>query len=289
MSESRDLHLPEGVTLEEGQGGRPVLRVSTPQCTGEVYLDGATVTGWTPAGVDNVLFLSEESRFEQGRVIRGGAVLCAPWFANGRNGDRSPAHGFIRTSPWEPATVVAGEDTVTLVLDFPPHATPPEYAEARFRFTVVFGEELLLTLSVTAGDHEVDLEAAIHTYFSVRDIASVRIEGLDEVPYWDKVRTVEAVQSGPVTFDGEVDRVYHSTAPVRLVDEAAVRALDISTEGASKTVVWNIGQEKATAFDDLGDDEWRRYVCVEAADALDGFVLIEPGQTHDLVQRISLG
>ena len=37
-----------------------------------MYLHGAHVTSWKPAGRDEVFFLSSQSRWENGRAIRGG-------------------------------------------------------------------------------------------------------------------------------------------------------------------------------------------------------------------------
>ena len=286
---TRGVALPASVTVGEGLGGRPVVDVASALCTGRVYLDGATVTSWVPAGGRDVLFLADVGPFAEGTPIRGGAPLCAPWFGPGRDGDKEPLHGFVRLAPW--ALSFAGEDegVVTLTFDLPADAVPQEYAGTSFRFTVVFGSELTMTLGITAGDSPLELEAAIHTYFSVGDIAGVSVEGLDGVTYFDKVASAPATQSGAVTFGGQVDRVYDSTEPVRILDSAGDRTLDVSTQGATKTVVWNPWAEKGDSLADLGKDKWRDFVCVEAAIALDGVVTVEPGANHDLAQRVALG
>ena len=36
------------------------------------------------------------------------------------------------------------------------------------------------------------------------------------------------------------------------------------TSGFRDAVLWNLGAEKAPTMADLGDGEWRKYVCVEA-------------------------
>src|SRR5690606_41385811 len=51
--------LPDSVTLAEGEGGLPVVRVATAVAAGEVYLHGAHVTAWTPAGSDTVIWVRD--------------------------------------------------------------------------------------------------------------------------------------------------------------------------------------------------------------------------------------
>jgi glucose-6-phosphate 1-epimerase len=73
----------EGVAqITAGNGGLPRLNISTPKATAEIYLHGAQLTSWRPAGAEDVIFLSQHSQFEAGRAIRGGIPVCFPWFRN---------------------------------------------------------------------------------------------------------------------------------------------------------------------------------------------------------------
>ena len=63
-----------------GNGGLPIVRVTTEAASAEISLYGAQVTHWKPAGAEEVLFLSEKSYWEVGRAIRGGIPVCFPWF-----------------------------------------------------------------------------------------------------------------------------------------------------------------------------------------------------------------
>jgi D-hexose-6-phosphate mutarotase len=92
--------LPPSVRTEPGHGGLPRVVVEAPAGTAEVYLNGAQVTRWRPAGHDDVLFLSEHSRFAAGSAIRGGVPICFPWFGPKEGDPGAPSHGFARTSPW---------------------------------------------------------------------------------------------------------------------------------------------------------------------------------------------
>ncbi len=291
---SSTLPLPPSVTTIDGTGGLPCVRVSTPLCSGEVYLLGATVTDWTPAGEQPVLFLSAQSRFESGAPIRGGAPLCAPWFGPGRNKDKEPAHGFFRTSVWELADARDDDGMVTLTFTLDGAAAAAagtgEPTDLTATYTVTFGRELDLALTIRAGAADLDLEEAIHAYFRVSDIAQVKIDGLDGSRYADKAPGGRAVnaQSGQVSFTRETDRVYAHEGVATILDPGAGRTITVSKEGSGSTVLWNPWQAKAANLADLGDDEWRQMVCVETANALRAALTVPAGQDHTMRQHVAV-
>lgn len=290
------LSLPPSVTQTDGHGGLPCVTVVTSRCTGTVYLDGATVTEWTPAGGEPVVFVSAQSRWEAGVPIRGGVPICAPWFGPGRTNDKSPAHGFFRVSRWE--LVDARDDDGTVALTFALGGAGEAVSPAQgdyptdftARYVVTFGDELDMALTVQAGATDLDLEEALHTYFRVADIAAVTIDGLDGSRYVDKAPGGRAVnaQSGPVRFMRETDRVYASTDTVVVTDPGAGRTITVSKEGSGSTVVWNPWQAKAAAMDDFADDEWRGMLCVESANALRASLTVPAGEAHTLRQHVAV-
>ena len=131
-------------------------------------------------------------------------------------------------------------------------------------------------------------EDALHTYLVVGDVTKVSIEGLDGCSFWDKVARSDATQTGPVTFDGTVDRIYDSKDTVTLVDPVLGRSLVVTKSGSANTVVWNPGAEGAKAAADLADDDWVGMVCVEAGNIGARSITLLPGHTHVLKQRITL-
>lgn len=288
---SSELSLPPSVTRADGSGGLPCVRVATPLGTGEVYLQGATVTAWTPAGADPVLFLSEHSRYEPGVAIRGGVPLCAPWFGPGRNKDRSPSHGFFRINPWELTQARDDDGTVTLTFTLDGSVAPEDYPrDFTATYVVTFGRDLGLALTIQAGGHDLDVEEALHSYFRVSDIAEVTIDGLDGSRYADKAPGGRAVnaQSGRVSFSRETDRVYAHEGTATIVDPGAGRTITVTKEGSGSTVVWNPWTAKAAALPDLGDDEWRQMVCVETANALRAALTVAAGTAHTMRGHIAV-
>src|SRR6266478_1611848 len=94
----REFEIPGTAQVVEGNGGLPKVRITTPDVIGEIYLHGAHITSWKPHGEEEVLFLSSQSRWEDGHAIRGGIPICFPWFW--RQGRRSQSAG-ARLRPYE--------------------------------------------------------------------------------------------------------------------------------------------------------------------------------------------
>ena len=98
----------------------------------------------------------------------------------------------------------------------------------------------------------------MHTYFCVRDITGVRVEGLDGVQYLDRAPGAGSdlvPQLGPVALTGETERVYYSTTTSAIIDAAGRRAITVVKGGSANTVVWNPWIDKAAAMPDFADDE----------------------------------
>lgn len=284
-----EIELPAGIIAEK-VNGLDAVRVDTPAATGLVYLQGAQVVRWAPAGSDEVLWLSEQSLYEPGKAIRGGIPVCWPWFGPGRDVNRTPAHGIARTSAWR---LVAGslDDDGTAHLTF--ELTPADVADTAgfddftLQLAVTMGQQLHLALTTTAGAQPMEVEEALHTYFTVSDVDVVRVEGLEGATYLDKLTGAEQVQQGAVTFTAETDRVYWSQGTTSIVD--GERRVQVAKAGSGATVVWNPWVAKAAAMADFGDDEWRGMCCVETTNCLQTAVVVPAGGSHTMELTLQLG
>src|SRR5271167_170663 len=102
--------------ITAGNGGLARVSVSTPAATAEIYLHGAQITSWRPAGAEEVIFLSAQSQWVPGRAIRGGIPVCFPWFRNKADEPKAPSHGFVRTKAWQLDSVEMLGDAVLVSL-----------------------------------------------------------------------------------------------------------------------------------------------------------------------------
>lgn len=254
---------------------------------------GAHLAAWSVDGITRV-WLAEETVLDGSAPIRGGVPICFPWFGNGPRGDLQPSHGLARTVLWRPSAtsgteVWAWELTSDDVADRPGSEHVP--GPFRLRHSVALDEEaevLTLALRVTnTGEEHYRAEVALHTYLGVDDVRDVRILGLEDASYLDKVTGVREVQQGALQLAGETDRVYDRSGTVVVEDRAALLHHELRPTGATQTVVWNPWSEKAVAMDDLGDDEWLRFVCVETAATGDHALDVPAGGTVEITCGLS--
>ena len=64
--------------------------------------------------------------------------------------------------------------------------------------------------------------------------------------------------------------------------------IDVAKWGSGSTVVWNPWVERSAAFADLAPDEYRRFVCVETANADAAAVTLAPGERTVMGLRLRL-
>jgi len=286
--------IPGLAEFEEGNGGLTKLVIAAEGSLAEVYLLGAHVTSWTPAGGEDVLWLSRESRYEIGKPIRGGIPICHPWFGPLEGDSSAPIHGYVRLTCLEVESISPTDDGgVSAVLwrrfGKPPGDNWPGDFELRLRVTV--GRSLSVAAeTLNRGQRDLVISEALHTYFRVSDVRKVRVTGLAGAAYWSKATGGRAVQGPePLTFTAQTDSVYrHSAGEVVLHDPQMLRAINVAKRGSKSTVVWNPWIEKAAAMPDFGDDEWPEMLCIEAANALDDAVAVPPGKTHVIETIISV-
>jgi glucose-6-phosphate 1-epimerase len=269
--------------------------VSLDGMQGELFLQGATVTRWQPAGERPVIFTSPNAIFAPGTAVRGGIPIIFPWFGPKRDEPKAPQHGFVRAAPWQlerAETSRPGEVTLSLSIE-PAQPMSPFWPELfRAVYTVSFGKTLSVSLAVqNRAGHEIVFEEALHTYFAVSDIAKVSVSGLAGTTYIDKVDGArrKTQDAAPIKLSGETDRVYLGTPrQVAIEDPEWRRRIVIEKDGAASTVVWNPWNEKAAAMKDLGADAWVSMICVETGNAADNEVRLAAGGEHRLSTRIAV-
>lgn len=275
--------------IDTGLGGLPRVRVESPQAEGEMYFHGGQVMSWKPAGMGEVLFVSREARWKTGRAIRGGVPICFPWFGPHRSNAQAASHGFVRTKEWTLESIVERDEAVTVSMQTESDDAPRCVWPASFRLIhrVTFGRTLTMALVVTnTGDAPFHFEEALHTYYRVSHIDRTRIQGLEGLSYLDTLAAPpERIESGVVTFTEETDRIYLDPPPAIVIEDGE-RRVRLSTAGSRAAVVWNPWIAKARALQDLADDEWTSFVCVETCNVRPHEVELAPGREH--VMRVDV-
>ncbi|MGO9446726.1 MAG: dihydroxy-acid dehydratase, partial [Thiobacillaceae bacterium] len=97
------------------------------------------------------------------------------------------------------------------------------------------------------------------------------------------------LQSGPILFSGETDRIYLDTTADCLIHDLGLgRVIRVAKSGSTSTVVWNPWIEKEKSFSDMATGEYQDMVCVETTNAGEDEITVSPGKKHTLVVFIGL-
>jgi glucose-6-phosphate 1-epimerase len=286
--------IPDVAQIAAGKGGLPRIEIETATASAEIYLHGAQVTGWRPAGTSEVLFLSEKSHWEAGRAIRGGIPVCFPWFRAKRDNPKAPTHGFVRTKEWNLESIRQEKDgsVCALLSTASDEATRLWWPfDFRLEHRITVGTQLKLELTMkNSGRSGLQFEEALHTYFRVRDVEQARVRGLDGIAYLDNLDgNRRKVQAGELQISAQTDDAFvDASGPVEIEDQALRRRLRTSKWTSHSTIVWNPWRDGASSLEDLGPEEWRQMLCVEGGNILSSAVQLEPETSHVLTVEISV-
>jgi glucose-6-phosphate 1-epimerase len=284
---NRGFEIPGIAEVIEGNGGLPKVRITSPACVGEIYLHGAHLTSWKPAGREEVLFLSSCSRWEAGRAIRGGIPISFPWFAHWEENPDAPDHGFVRTKAWQLDSISLDKDIITVKMSTESGESTKKWWPHDFRAVLraTFGQQLDLELEVTnTGKTSLRFEEALHAYFRVGNVEMVRTKIPDALRYIDKTDLHQVkTQFDDIWINSETDSVYLNTVDeIELVDPLLQWRVFIAKENSHTTVAWNPWAQKASSMSDLGADEWKQMICIEPSNVADSTVELAPGHQHAL-------
>ena len=275
--------------VKELANGFRYIEVNNKAASAKIALQGAHVFSYKPHKTGEVLWLSELSDFETTRSIRGGIPLCWPWFGMSEN-TNLPQHGFARNSMFELIDIQEIDPNTTQVV-LQMTQTPMSLQMWEFAFVLQMKCTVSDTLRVELTTINTDtkpfkITQALHTYFCVSDIENIAISGLEGKPYLDALTSKKHTQEGVIEFDSEVDRVYQKVEnEIKLKDTNKV--VSITNSGSSSVVVWNPWITKCARMSAMKKDAYKEFVCIESANALEDFRVLQPQEHHTIVAVVS--
>lgn len=273
----------------------------------EILLFGATVISWKDRAGHELLWLSEAAKLDGSKSIYGGIPLVFPIF--GTDPSHAPTsnlahHGFARTSYWEflgkSTSESGGDDSVKLDFGLSPTNLSEEAKKSwpyafGLIYSVTLAKEGLSTSLVVRneGENSWDFQTLLHTYFRVKDISTVEINGLDSSTYTDKVHKPVATgisQSGPVKITSETDRIYtplNNSDSIITISEDGKKKFSITRDNLNNVVIWNPWKDAGVNLADFAPAHgYQEMICVEAG-AVTGWIELGPGETWEGGQFIS--
>lgn len=289
---NEEFGIPGVLQVGIGRGGLPLITIDNVHAHAEISGHAGQVLSYCPADEpEDLLFVSRAAYFAPGKAIKGGIPVCWPWFGPDPEARGRPDHGFVRARPWRllfTEAMVDGSTRVRLGIrdDDTNHALWSHPFALELEITVGPTLDLVL-ITRNTGETPMPITQGLHTYFSVGDVRRAQVLGLAGHDYIDKVgETARRTQSGPINFDGPVNRIYLDTTDELIIDDPVFdRRIHIERVNSRSAVVWNPWIEQSQAMADFGDDEYPRMVCVETTNTAEDAITVAPGSPWRLETR----
>ena len=104
---NRDFGIKGHLKINKGNGHLPFIFINNKRASAIICLHGAQILSYKPhREAEDLLFVSQNSWYEEGRAIRGGIPLCWPWFGQDPLNLKRPDHGFVRNG-YSPARIAS--------------------------------------------------------------------------------------------------------------------------------------------------------------------------------------
>lgn len=282
--------------FSQEEDGLIFLSINNSFASARIALYGAQILSFKPFGMQDVLWVSNNATFKEGKAIRGGIPVCFPWFGPHQTHKTKPQHGFARTSNWQVLAIqqlADGATDIQLILEQSEETINlwPFPFKAVINFIVGNSLQVIFSVSNT-GTTSFQYSDALHTYFNISDIAAIELDGFDNAPYYEAFGD-ELLQQKNTTLHPEIEnnrRYVQHTGEAVIIDPGYNRKIVINKTSSKVTVVWNPGPVTSKNFADMSADGYKNFICIEPANAYPGVDMVEvaPGEDFSLSTTIKI-
>ena len=276
--------------------GLPGWRLRFGSAQLDICQQGAQILSYFPdIEKPPLIWLSDCAEYVKGQGVRGGVPLCWPWFGaleynppavQKMTTADAPFHGLARIVDWQLLDSRADSDALRLTLQLDASQGLADWPHAAMlQLQIELGERLTIRLqNHNLGSKPLAISQALHTYFAVRDIRQVAVQGLGGCSYHETLEDWQLrEQAGALSFSGETDRVYLQVPEhLQIVDKGWQRRIHLRTQGSQSAIVWNPWIDKAQTLSGVASAAWQQMLCIENANVLSDHLWLEPGARHRL-------
>jgi len=294
-----DFGIANQIEFISGKGGLPCIQVNNTKASALISVYAGQVLSFKPVNeTADLMFISDNAYFQDGKAIKGGIPICWPWFGAAPETEtlqsKKPDHGFVRNSYWSVlSTETLDNGDTKVVLEFEDSEKTRAIWPFRFYLSleVVIGNSLTLELLTrNTGNKAFSITEALHTYFNVGDATKATVLGLEHTEYLDKKENfVKVCQVGAITIAEETDHIHTDIKHHLVIDDPAFnRKIKISSSGNKNVVVWNPWAKGSAAIADLENDDYKHFICLEIANAATDSVEILPDSEYRIDANYSI-
>lgn len=278
----------------EAENDLVFITVSNKFADADICLYGAHITSFRPHRTMDILWMSPESNFEPGLPKRGGIPICFPWFGPHKTDADKPQHGFARLMNWnvvETKAQPSGETILRLQLCSSEKTKAFWAHEFCAELEITVGKTLTVTLNVSNTSSEsFEYSCALHSYFNLSAIGNLAIEGLHNTKYHNQLAPGDFVQEEKMLKiqKAETRHYYDTESTCVIYDEVFGRKIVVEKKGSKVTTVWNPWEETCSKIDDMPDDAYQTFVCLETVNAFEDTIQLAAGESHETTAIIGL-
>eukprot|EP01084_Bolivina_argentea_P082919 150123_1 len=270
------------------------LKNQTGTSTVCIYRYGGTVTSWKIEDKEQ-LFVSNKSKWDESKAIRGGIPIVFPQFGPGP----MKQHGFARICIWN----IDKSDNNSVILSLTDSDLSNEWKQQfpyafklQYTISIMDNNSLSTKLLVINNEKEKSFKFTnlLHTYFKVNS-KSIQVIGLNGINYMDKLEKNKDIQikkedNDKVNgIDKEIDRIYMdiNNKDIVLMDnmKSKYKIITIKRTNFIDVVLWNPWIDKAKRMSDFGDNEYQNMVCIEPGNVAK-VVTLKPAESKLYTQTL---
>jgi len=295
-----DFGIANQIEFVAGKGGLPCVQINNNKATALISVYAGQVLSFKPVNeAEDLMFISENAYFQEGKATKGGIPICWPWFGaapeiESHKPVKRPDHGFVRNSFWSVlSTTVLENGDSKIVLEFKDSEKTREIWPFQFYLSleIVIGDSLTLELLTrNTGNQSFSITEALHSYFNIGDAAQATVLGLEHTEYLDKNEDfVKVCQVGAITIGEETDHIHTDIKHKLVIDDPVFkRKIKISSSGNKNVVVWNPWAKGSAEMKDLDSDDYKHFICLEVANAVADSVEILPNSESRIDANYSI-
>jgi len=193
-------------------------------------------------------------------ITRGGVPIIFPQFGNF---GMLKKHGFVRDLNWVKldSKIINGEEIVKYSLITSKYEQLSWDFEAKLTLTFKLIKNVSLSINLmieNIGNESFSFTGGLHPYFCIKNRKNLKISGLEDSEYID---TDPLINSFHLNGDTGIERLFLTNTDIEV--NTGYKTLMLTIEGFENWMVWNPGISGAKYIEDLPDNDWDKFVCIE--------------------------
>jgi glucose-6-phosphate 1-epimerase len=221
--------IPGVAQIVPGNDGQPKIKITSVAASAEIYLHGAHLTSWIPAGGEEVSSSAARPSIRTAKPSAAAFRSASPGSTPKPTTPKRPPTASSARKSWELESITHEGNAIAVTLSTTSDDATRKWWPHDFRAVqrITISSQLQMELIVTnTGAAPFTFQEALHTYYRVGNVRYVRLVGLDHLSYLDNTEgNVEKLQYGDNTFTQRIDNAYLNTeADLVLTDPRSTAA-----------------------------------------------------------------